>query len=488
MSIDRPARRRWSKRCSARRRLPLCAAVLSLGLLVLTGATSSRVAAQSVWERTPYRTAILLTVSENSGLPRGAESKLRDELQLQIETRIGGAWTTVFETPPPVILARLVGGDDRIRIEDLPPTWASQYDKVLWIVIDGDSPHYSIRAGDFDLQTQTSSPAVNAAASHPGVLATQTFRTLCRAFAPLARVEEVEEDRVVLRLRAASLLPAAAPLGTIPPGSMFQPIVRYEDRAGDVRRIDTLAWSVLRVEEVGGAELTCKLFTGIRSPLSARRRGRSEQLALLMILPQRPSELTLHGFRDPYPVLPDYEVFALRPGEKKATLLGRSDAEGRLSIPQDPESSLRILLVKNGSRYLARLPLVPGYESELNAPIANDDERLAAESRLMGLQEEIIDLVTEREVLSRRIRAMLDAEREEAAQDAYARLRGLKSRDAFLLELSQERTLAISEDDLSQRRIDAMFDEMRQLVTDRLNPREVEILGAELTTAFPPES
>ena len=456
-----------------------------LTLVTLSCALGARVDAQSVWERTPYRTAIILIVADNTDLPAQTDMKLCDELQLQIDAHIGGAWMSSFETPSLEMREILLGGEDRISVEILPPEWMAEYDKLLWIVIEGGSPCYSIRAGDFDIQTQVSSPSINGRASHPGTLAIQAFRTLCLAFTPLARVEEVEGDQVGLRLRAASLIPENAPLRDVVPGSMFQPIVRYEDREGAVRRIDQLDWTVLQVETTKDAQLECVLYTGMRSPLSARRRGRSQQLALMMVPPERPSEITLHGFRDPFPVLPGYEVYALPPGETKATLLGRTDEQGRISVPFDPEAPLRILLVKNGTRYLARLPLVPGYETALRAPIANDDERLAAESRLMGLQEEVIDLVTEREVLSRRVEAMVEARREEEATKAYIQLRSLKSRDALLLELSQERRLAITEDDLSQRRIDAMFEETRQLVVERLNPSDIENLGAALSDAFP---
>jgi hypothetical protein len=469
-----------------RRRLRgVCFSIAFPVLLILSQTLGAGVHAQSVWERTPYRTAIILIVADNTDLPSQADVRLQNELEIQIDAHIGGAWNAVFETPPSEMRERLLGGEDRLSMDFIPEEWISQYDKLLWIVIKGGAPRYSIRAGDFDVQTQTPSPVIDARSSHPGALAIQSFRTLCLAFTPLARVEEVEEDQVGLRLRAASLIPKNSPLRDVTSGSMFQPIVRYEDREGNVRRIDQLDWTVLKVEAVRAAQLECVLYTGMRSPLSARRRGRSQQLALMMVPPERPSVITLHGFRDPFPILPGYEVYALQPGDTKATLLGRTDEQGRISVSPDPETQLRILLVKNGTRYLARLPLVPGYESMLRAPIANDDDRLAAESRLMGLQEEVIDIVTEREVLSRRVDAMIEAGREEEASKAYMQLRSLKSRDRLLMELSQERRLAVTEDDLAQRRIDAMFEETRRLVAERLNPGDIENLGAEIAEAFP---
>ena len=103
-----------------------------------------------------------------------------------------------------------------------------------------------------------------------------------------------------------------------------------------------------------------------------------------------------------------YDIYSRRPGVEVSEFIGRTDWRGLLQIDPDEESPVRVLYVKNGSRLLGKLPVIPGQMLELTAPIRNDDGRLEAEGVVLGLKENLIDLVARREVLSSRIRARIE--------------------------------------------------------------------------------
>ena len=144
---------------------------------------------------------------------------------------------------------------------------------------------------------------------------------------------------------------------------------------------------------------------------------------------------------------------------------------------------MRVLLVKNGGELLARLPLVPGIPAEISAPIANDDQRLRAEGFIKGFEEELVDLVTRREVLLAQIRTRMDAGQYDEAESLIRQLRRLKTRDELGRSLGQEKIRLTSDDAAVQHKIDAMFDDTRKLLQQHLDPETVEQLARELLEA-----
>ena len=78
---------------------------------------------------------------------------------------------------------------------------------------------------------------------------------------------------------------------------------------------------------------------------------------------------------------------------------------------------MRVLLIKDGSALLGKLPVVPGLERQLLAPVPNDDQRLAAEGFINGLQEELLDLVAHEKILAVMIQTRIEKKRFDEATD-----------------------------------------------------------------------
>ncbi|MHB8897566.1 MAG: hypothetical protein ACYC6Y_02335, partial [Thermoguttaceae bacterium] len=177
-----------------------------------------------------------------------------------------------------------------------------------------------------------------------------------------------------------------------------------------------------------------------------------------------------------------YDVFLQKPGDKSTDWLGRTDLAGSIVVPPGPEL-LRVIYIRNGGQLLARLPLVPGLEESVEAAVADDDQRLAAEGVIMTAQEELLDLVTRRAVLAARISAAIAAGQPGEADEFLLQLYALRTRDQFTQQLEQERQKLMSEDPMIQRRVDEMFDKIRKLVVQHLDPNEVDKLGDQVRAA-----
>jgi hypothetical protein len=485
---------------------------------LLACAWGAPAAAQTVWELSPYRIELILATGHAPGLQGDFRADLPPELLTRAELFIGAAWDVHTRWASPElrrvmirdlqgVTVELIGqeltraaqdaaGEEPVLEQPVEPEQDdageaatrdldSLADKIILVALLRGTNGYEARAREFDVRTRQWNTTVSVPARHEAKLRDAAFRAAWRAFAPLARIADVDKEdrrRVTLRLRAAGFPLRDEALVKAGPGDVFRPIVRHNDRYGKLRGVRPVDWTFLHVEERSGGILTCRLHTGMRSPLSARRRGQFEQLALVAVATNEPTKLTLQSRETPKRPLPGYDVYSHPPDSKTTVLIGRTDQQGSVVVPP-AESPLRVLVVKNGAEFLARLPLVPGMQPELVAEIRPDDERLRAEGFLRGLQEELIDLVTRRQVLLVQAQKQIEEKKLDEAQKVLDELRALESREDFDLYLQQEQKKVYSADKLAQAKIDQMFRKTRNLVHEYLDPVVLEQLERQLREA-----
>ncbi len=365
---------------------------------------------------------------------------------------------------------------EAVTVEQLPPV-SLEGDKVLLMNVMSTVAGYRVTARELDVHTHTWNTTVRRTVWQSAKLADGLFRAAREAFAPLAQITEVEKKKATLRLRAATLPTRDKSFRLANQGDLFQLLCRYNDREGKPRRITMIPFTYLRVESIAQGEAHCQLHSGMRSPLSSRRRGRVEQLALGIVPPQASTKVTLHARVDVKQVLPGYDIYQSADGVTPAQWLGRTDWRGELPIPPS-DSPLRILLVRSGGELLARMPIVPGLHAELNVPVPDNTQKLRAESFLKGFQEDLIDLVTRREVLLAQTCSHLQAQRLEEAQKLIEKLRLLKTRVELTRQLDQELKKLAASDSFVQRDIETLFAETRKLLGEHLNPADLERLAA----------
>jgi len=438
-------------------------------------------AAQSVWELTPYRIHVLLALGTAPELTPRLQADLTADLAARVDSLVGPGWDVTLVAAPPRLQHALATQIDAVTVESLAKE-SLTYDKVMLLAVVPDPSGYRVIARELDVRTRIWSTTAHVPAGQAAKLRDAAFRALHMGFAPLARVETVEKRAVTLRLRAAALPPRDKALAWVAPGDVFQPLLRRNDREGNLRGVVAVPWTFLAVEEVARAELKCRLHTGIAGPLSGRRRGRIEQLALAVIPPGKPTRLVLQSRTEPRQALVGYEIYVQSPDNKPPDFLGRSDWQGSLMI-QPTGQPLRVLLVKHGGELLARLPVVPGLRAEAVALVPNDDQRLEAEQAITEFQEMLVDQVTRRELLLTKARAALAAKKFDQVEALIGELHLLETPEQLHRKLQQQQERIVSGDAAIQRRIDTLFSDTRKLLEKHVKAETIEQLRAQLAAA-----
>jgi len=469
---------RWQSRRCRWRFWPV---VVVSTLLATCGWTRSA-AAGSVWELTPYRVQLIVALPRTAELGPRVEADLKNDLVGRVDAVVGAAWDVTPAEADPRLRHRLSAAIETITIGLLPEE-STKSDKVILLGVDGGPAGSQVVAREFDVRTQIFGTTVRLPLWQPAKLRDTAFEAVREAFAPLAQVVRTPEKEVRLRLRAAGLPPRDPDLVLAGTGDVFQPLIRYNDRQGKLRRVAVIPWTYLTIEGETAAGFECRVHSGLRSPLSERRRGRIEQLALAVNPPERPTRLSLQSRTEPEGApLAGYTVHAKPPDSKTTVLLGYTDSRGSIEVPP-ADHPLRILLVKNGGQLLARLPIVPGLMPEVTASITNDDQRLEFEGFVIGLQERLIDLVTRREVLLTWGRARLKAKKLSEADELINQLQDLQSRAEFGRILATQRKRVLAADPLVQRKIDALFDDTQELLDKYLDQKPIDELARRLRQA-----
>jgi hypothetical protein len=243
---------------------------------------------------------------------------------------------------------------------------------------------YLIAAREYDVRTQMWSPVVRRQTALAAELGDLGFYALVETFSPLATIVSAEKKSATLRMRGAALPTRDPTLRFAKPGDLFRPVVRYNDRDGKPRSIQTIPWTFLLADTIEDTDIGCRVVTGLRSPLNTRRRGRVEQLAMMMRFSPSATHVSLLSPSDPQMPLVGCPVYAYGPNSPETVLLGRTDRLGRIVVPPG-DDPLRILLVKNGTALLAKLPLAPGFRDELEAIVPDDRARLAGRLEIRPL-------------------------------------------------------------------------------------------------------
>jgi len=414
-------------------------------------------ASEPAWEERPYRVRIYVSVTGESGLPREFARSVGERCAVY-----WGAYWTVQVEEPPFELRELLR-TEFAESDELPKEW-DDLDKIF--IADFSSASLELR--EYDTATRRlgekrSFPWGNASKFEDVLIC-----GLHEIFSPLGRVEQSATDYATLSLRAKNLQPSALLIRE----DVFLPFLRTLDRDGKLTRVDRIPWTVF-VAEPEGSEflgLRCRVESGVRAPLSLRRRGRTAIYALGV--PTPPMLTLLHfvprsaGAAKNIGTLPIYSVYEKIPDEKDAVLLGQTAIDGTFRL--EPGAEVRSLQIRDGTALIAQFPIVRGLESVTTIPVPDDVVRLEAEAALLGLQEEMIDQVARRDILKQRMKRYQELGDEKQAREARNELFRLKDATRYYLDLHQLRERFPSEDPIVERRINRLFQDTRKMVDEFL--------------------
>lgn len=462
------------------------------------------------WEWSPYRIRVHFSIS-NDALNLLGESEeekavasLSGSLSRVAQNWAEGLWILSYQRgvfPGELFEERALPEDIALGDPHILPLITTEFDKFTYVEIGARLGFLTIDSKEIDLRTLTVNSANSKIVYREVELADSIFSSLLESFAPVAMVEKVLKSRVVLLLRGGELIPESlrgsafdytplseseeeSPLNEpfsgdakdhslIQRGEVFVPYLRILDKSGVPNSVKPVPWTALLIESAQQSRVHCTLESGIRVPLSVRRRGRTEQIAVLPNLEKKPTRLQLQprmkkkqsdspntdtGF------LPSYTIFETEPQSKNRIELGKTDRKGFLTIPYLQGGPVRHIYIKEGEILIARIPLIQGWKSSFTIGIPDDETRIAAESVLLGIQEEVIDQIAYREILLARIARFEKNQDTAGVNKSRNELVRLKTREQFLAQLDVEKRKYHSEDPIVQRRIEIMFNNTRKIV------------------------
>jgi hypothetical protein len=458
--------------------------LLEIALLLLA-AFPAKAFAQAAWEYTPYQARLWLVTEAAPQLPATLSKTLLHELPARVAATWGGVMELQAGEAPVRVRCLVLKDLETLSAETIAAGADAkelEADKIYVTAIRALAGGFVVRVRELDCHSRQVGPVVERLASTSSQLVTNLSDAIKESFAPLARIEVVEERKISARLRAGGLIVDGNTRATVEPGMVLRPIIRRNDRSGQPAKggIQAIPWSFLTVEETHDSVLECTLKSGYRSAIPARGGVRIERLALAVRPRLEATWLVLRSRNEKLKPLAGYEVYR-RVGDdnQKMELLGQTDADGAVRVSRvDQMGGLETLVVKNGRQLLARLPIVPGYEESLTAYLIDDDGRLAAEGFVAALSSRVIDLVARREILAAQIRARIKNGKLDDAQKMLDEFRRLNTRGDLTRDLDQFRQQVATGDKTTQERIDRVFADAQKLLL--LKPLSDELL-AQLT-------
>jgi len=357
-------------------------------------------------------------------------------------------------------------------------------DKLFLLRVRAQMAGFVVTVRELDCRSCTWRSVPSRQVVQPERIADECFAVIADAFSPVVRIEMPKGREAEVRVRAGGLITSELSPSHIHDDDVLLPIIRRNDRVGEPLKggIQVLPWTFLTITERKGNVLTCKVHSGMRSALGGRASSRTVKLALAVDPKNESTLLRVKTWDDPPVPLGGYEIHAKDPVTEESELVGKTDWRGIVKVPKS-ERPLRILYVRNGGRLLARLPMVPGLESELTAQVSNDDQRLKAEGFVKGLQTKVMDLVALRELYIARFRRHLKRKQLDEAKTLLEEFRTLETQSDLSRQLLQEEQRITSPDRRVQARIDQLFKDTRQLLSRFLDPRTANELAQELAEA-----
>ncbi|MCH2182067.1 MAG: hypothetical protein MK108_08695 [Mariniblastus sp.] len=459
---------------------------------------------QRAWELHPYQVLVWIC---HSGSPRlnAIQNSLDYEILRQAELIDPSGWLVYVQSAPPEwrnkLLRSIDHPDQLTGIADAPQL--QNADKLMVVCLEDREGQLDFQVREFDIKTQQWGAMVSRSTAQTTSVHQSVFQAITKAFMPLARVDRVtEEGEVIMRARAVMACEKAAQTddgewvlekNTNSPvwvrlDDRFLPVIRRVDRKGDLAKLEAIDFTFLTIDQQNDFVLNCKIHSYHRAPLSGRTSRRAQKLALVIRPPETPTQLKLVSRDDEKNALAGYEIWSRRPGmtrDEKSEYLGSTDWRGILDIPPHADDGLRLIYVKRGNRALKKLPIIPGLYSNLQTTVPNDETRLYAQGIISGFQNEILNLVAQRQVYEVEIETALKEKDYELASELLEKYSRLTSPQDVKARMADEeiRLKAQTVDQRELGSISGMFGILREALSARVGESTESDLRARLQAA-----
>ncbi len=441
-------------------------------------------------ELNPYRVKVVVGFDEEVGFSRA----FREETLALLRQRCRSYWSRMCETQVvenqklfPATVATLE------RVEIGPESAEAQgWDKVFFLTVQSTGADFRVAAKVWDGTTREMSQVVKAVAYRREDIAGHLFGLLSELFEPIVEIEDFDFETVTLNVRAGEILPTDPDQAQLKPGELLKPFYRFLSREGEVQRIQEIPWTYFIVSESDRARAVCRLSSGLRIPLTTRRRRTVQALAVGIHPRYESTRLKLEAQRLIEQPLTGLTLSILTGEEKKADkdepenkdekkpIALMSDREGYVTISATQEQEIPLMLVvQSGKSILAKMPFVPGLTPEATVQLPDDSTRLSVEGQLAVLEADFIDLVAKIAVLKARTKFYMKKNDWEKIDELLAQFDKLEGPDVLRTRLTVIRENGVKaaesrRNKSAARRIEKLCSVNRELIDRYLDPDKMK--------------
>ena len=290
-------------------------------------------------------------------------------------------------------------------------------DKSYPITIEVDGSLFTISGREWDRESELMTTVRSRTTRDRRLIANEIIKLLAELFHPVVQVENANPVTATLRIKAGHYLSSDPDFHQVATGSLFAPFFRYLDKDRVVQRIQWLPWSYASAKEIERARVHSELLSGVKTPLGAFRRRRMEirglavkpheQSTTLRLAPKRNLIKPLVGYLvavyeklpTPLPTDDEERKKAEADPDRPKPVIYRSDRFGHITIPVNDKHPVLWVMVRSGGALLAKFPIVPGAELQMQVECPDDTVRLDVEGQMILLQSFLIDSIAKRQVV-----------------------------------------------------------------------------------------
>lgn len=372
-------------------------------------------------ERRPYQIRVCLSFGSDSSLLPKYRKTLLTELNENVDRLLGDMWQLHASEERSLTLNGATSLE-RLSLPELKAGFPGNgLDKIFLLTIEPAGAGYQLAAREWDAAAdQLSAVRVNLVYQRREIV--RGWLSLIQGlFRPVASVQVSRASAVSVRAQAGELMPRDTAWAPLSAGQILEPYHRFISGKQAGSPAQFVPWTYLVIDQVERSHASCHVLSGLRSPLSARRRV--ETLALGIRRDASTTRLTLLARRPRSKPLVGLEVELVSDLKQKPLRLV-SDREGAIDVPSGSAKSPVWLNIRSGQALLAHLPFVAGSRGAESIELPDDSLRLNVEGELSILQADLVDAVARRAVLA-------------ATARAQAKLGDSKQMDALLKQLAE---------------------------------------------------
>lgn len=424
----------------------ICAA-LAIGLTAAPARAGSDIdakpaAAPQSWELSPYRVHVLVRIAPAADWPLERRQRLIARLTPRAAELLGGLWTLSAATAPASFPWGHAVDSAGIAL-DAVPARELEADKVLLLDVQPAGEQIRLWTRELDVRTRLWGPPQARSVAATADLPQEAIRNLWAAFRPLAQIESVGTGEASIRVRGGGLPAANRELDLARVGGIWQPVVRHHDASGKTIAggVFTVPWTWLQTVHTDGPTAQCRLAAASDDPLSLKYDGRTDYLALAVNgRSGTTTKLTAVSAGAEPRALEGLEVWQ-RDGDGPPRLVGRTDAEGAITIGSDTLSLLTIYLRGDPTAAaLAKLPLVPGWDAAATVRIDDGGWRADSARLVADAGDQLLEARAEQRVLVQRLGKQLIAHKTADAEQTIAALSSSPTSEKFIQMLAARRS------------------------------------------------